>query len=184
VDGVKGTGLVGVAKDTLGKRGVVPGLAVGFIEIELDLETGKLELLDYIGVADCGTVVHPQGLAGQIRSGAVWGFGMSSLERHVYDPQSGLPANVGFHQCRLPTYLDLPPSMNWDAVDLPDRDNPVGAKGIGEPVMGCASSALLCAISDALGGHLFNRVPVSPDMIVNHVGSRHQSTPKMSTNTF
>jgi CO/xanthine dehydrogenase Mo-binding subunit len=74
--------------------------------------------------------------------------------------------------------------MKWDAVDLPDRDNPVGVKGIGEPVMGCASSALLCAISDALDGHLFNRVPISPDMIVNHTAARAQSTSKLGTNTF
>ena len=184
VAGIRGSGLIGVAKDTLPMRGVVPALAVGFIEIELDLETGKYEILDYIGATDCGTVVHPQGLASQIRSGAVWGFGMGSLERHVYDPQNGLPANVGFHECRLPTYLDIPPAMAWDAVDLPDRDNPVGVKGIGEPVQGCASAALICAISDALGGHLFNRVPISPDMIVNHVAQRPQSTPVMTTNTF
>ena len=124
------------------------------------------------------------GLASQVRSGAVWGFGMAGLERHVYDRQTGIPANVGFHQCKLPTYLDLPGTLEWDAVDLPDRDNPVGAKGIGEPVMGCASAAVLCAISDALGGHVFSRTPITPDMIINHVAGRPQSTEAMSTNTF
>lgn len=181
---LQGSGLIGVGKDALGKRGAVPGLAVGFIEIELDVETGDYEILDYIGVADCGTVVHPMGLAGQIRSGAVWGFGMAGLERHVYDRMTGLPANIGFHECRLPTYLDIPTAMQWDAVDLPDRDNPVGAKGIGEPVMGCASAALVCAISDALDGHLFNRVPVCKDMIISHIAASTQSTAPMSTNTF
>ena len=184
VDGIKGTGLIGVAKDTLGKRGDVPGLAVGFVEIELDLETGKYKIIDYLGVADCGTVVHPMGLAAQVRSGAVWGFGMAGLERHVYDPTSGLPANSGFYQCKPATYLDLPDSLGWDAVDLADRDNPVGVKGIGEPVMGCAAAAVLCAISDALDGHVFSRVPVSADMIVNHVAGRRQSTGPMRTNTF
>ena len=57
-------------------------------------------------------------------------------------------------------------------------------KGIGEPVMGCAAAAVLCAISDALDGHVFNRVPVTPDMIVNHVAGLDQSTPAMRTNTF
>lgn len=184
VNGIRGTGLVGVAKDTMERRGAVPGLAVGFVEIELDLETGKYDIIDYLGVADCGTVVHPKGLAAQIRSGAVWGFGMAGLERHVYDRDSGIPANVGFYQCKPATYLDLPDKLDWDAVDLPDRDNPVGAKGIGEPVMGCAASAVLCAISDALGGHVFNRVPVTPDMILNHLAGQTQSTRAMSTNTF
>jgi len=184
VANMQNTGLIGVAKDTLDMRGAVPALAVGFVEIELDLETGKYDIIEYIGVADCGTVVHPMGLASQVRSGAVWGFGMAGLERHVYDRQTGIPANVGFHQCKLPTYLDLPGTLDWDAVDLPDRDNPVGAKGIGEPVMGCASAAVLCAISDALGGHVFSRTPITPDMIINHVAGRPQSTEAMSTNTF
>ena len=184
VSNLKGTGLIGVAKDTLAMRGAVPALAVGFVEIELDLETGKYDIIEYIGVADCGTVVHPTGLAGQIRGGAVWGFGMAGLERHVYDRNSGIPANVGFHECKPATYLDLPDTIDWDAVDLPDRDNPVGVKGIGEPVMGCASAAVLCAISDALGGHVFSRTPVTPDMIINHVAGRPQSTETMSTNTF
>ena len=184
VSNISGTGLIGVAKDTLPMRGAVPALAVGFVEIELDLETGKYDIIEYLGVADCGTVVHPKGLAAQIRGGAVWGIGMAGLERHVYDRQTGLPANVGFYQCKPATYLDLPATLDWDAVDLPDRDNPVGVKGIGEPVMGCASSAILCAISDALGGHVFNRVPVTPDMIINYVAGQPQSTDAMSTNTF
>ncbi len=184
VASLKGTGLIGVAKDTLPMRGAVPALAVGFVEIELDLETGKYDIVEYLGVADCGTVVHPKGLAAQVRGGAVWGIGMAGLERHVYDRQSGIPANVGFHECKPATYLDLPDTLDWDAVDLPDRDNPVGVKGIGEPVMGCAASAILCAISDALGGHVFNRVPVTPDMIINYVAGLPQSSERMSTNTF
>ena len=90
--GVAGTGLVGVAKDNLPRTGTVPALAAGFIEIELDTETGKFEILDYVGVADCGTVLHPQGLSHQIKSGAVMGIGLAATERHIYDPQNGLPA--------------------------------------------------------------------------------------------
>ena len=64
------------------------------------------------------------------------------------------------------------------------RDNPVGVKGIGEPVMGCAAAAVLCAISDALDGHVFNRTPVSADMIINHVAGLPPSTRAMRTNSF
>ena len=76
--GVAGTGLVGVAKDNLPRTGTVPALAAGFIEIELDRETGKFEVLEYVGVADCGTVLHPQGLSHQIKSGAVMGLGLAA----------------------------------------------------------------------------------------------------------
>jgi CO/xanthine dehydrogenase Mo-binding subunit len=157
---------------------------VAFVEIELDLETGKHKILDYVGIAECGKVVHPQGLATQMRGGAVWGFGMAALERHVYDPQNGLPANVGYHQCRVPTYLDTPPEIRTGAVDLPDPQSPFGARGIGEPAMGCSVAALTSAIADALGGHIFNRTPVSPDMILNFTAGRAQSFQPLQTNNF
>jgi CO/xanthine dehydrogenase Mo-binding subunit len=73
--------------------------------------------------------------------------------------------------------------MGWAAVDEPDPQNPIGAKGIGEPVTGCAAAALLCAISDAMGGHLFNRTPVVPDMIVNALSNRAQSHRPLQVNT-
>jgi xanthine dehydrogenase molybdenum-binding subunit len=183
VAGLAGTGLIGVAKDNLEKEGTVPALAAGFIQIELDTETGKFEILDYLGVADCGTVIHPRGLEIQVKSAAVMGFGMAGFERHAYDPQNGLPAATGFHNAKLPSYLDVPTPMDWAATDIPDPQNPVGAKGVGEPIQGCATAALLCAISDALDGHVFNRVPVTADMIVNAASGKEQSQNPLNTNT-
>ena len=178
-----GTGLIGVAKDNLERNGTVPALAAGFVQIELDLDTGKFEIVDYLGVADCGTVIHPQSLANQVRGGAVMGFGLATLERHLYDSHYGLPGNVGLHHARPATYLDVPVHMEWDAVDRADPQNPSGAKGIGEPLQGCAASALLCAISDALGGHYFNRTPVVPDMIVNAAAGRPQAHSPLKVNS-
>jgi len=184
VQALAGSGLVGVAKDNLPQEGTIPGLACAFVEIELDLETGKYDILDYVGVAECGTVLFPNGLAQQMKGGAVWGMGMAALERHVYDPSNGLPANVGYHQCGIPTYLDVPAVTKTDAVDIADPQNPFGARGIGEPAMGCSVAALTSAISDALDGHIFGRTPVSPDMIVNHVAGRDQSFLPLQTNNF
>ena len=175
VAGVAGTGLVGIAKDNLPKNGEVPALSCGFAAVEVDLETGKVDILDYVGVADCGTVLHPQGLAQQVKGGGVWGMSYALLERQIYDSQNGLPGNIGLLQCKPASYLDVPSVMAWGATDIADPQNPVGARGIGEPPMGAASAAVLSAVSDALGGHLFNRVPVVPDMIVNHAAGRPQS---------
>lgn len=181
--GIAGSGLVGVAKDNMPLNETVPALATGFMMIELDLETGKYEILDYVATADCGTVLHPQGLDQQIRGGAVMGIGMATMEKSVYDPQNGLPANVGLYQAKPPSILDVPSDMITGAVDKADPHNPVGAKGIGEPLMGCAASALVCAISDALGGHYFNRTPVMPDMIINAAAGRPQSYKRLQVNT-
>jgi CO/xanthine dehydrogenase Mo-binding subunit len=181
---IKGTGLIGVAKDKLPKKGIVPGLAAAFIEIELDPETGKVEILDYIGIADVGQVLHPQGLDAQIRGGAVMGFGLAATERYIYDPAYARPNAIGFYQSKPPTYLDVPAEMASLAVEgAVDNQNPVGAKGVGEPVQGSASSAYLSAVSDALGGHMFNRVPVVADMIVNVVAKQPQSHKPLQTNT-
>ena len=169
---IAGTGLVGVAKDNLPLTGAPAAFAAAFVEIELDLETGKHVILDYMGVADCGTVIHPAGLETQIKSGAVQGFGVAALERIVYDPQNGLPASVGFYQAKPPTYGDVALRFRTSAVDLPDPSSPLGTKGIGEPLLGCASAALLCALSEAVGGHVFNRTPVVPDMILNQLAGR------------
>ncbi len=178
-----GTGLVAAAKDNLERKGVVPALSVGFIEIALDKETGQIEIIDYLCVADCGTVSHPQSLETQIRGGSVMGFGMACTEKHVYDSQIGLPGNRGFYQTKPPTHLDVPSDMLADAVNLPDPQNPVGVKGVGEPVMGSGGAALVSAISDALGGHTFNRVPVTRDMIVLQLAGLPQSTKPLAVNT-
>jgi len=178
-----GTGLIGVARDNIPLTAQPAAFCVGFCEIELDVETGKIEILDYVAVADCGTVIHPQSLATQIKGGAVMGFGLATLERQIYDPQNGLPGNIGLYQAKPPSYLDVPSVMQADAVDLPDPQSPLGTKGIGEPVMGAGASALLCAISDALGGHYFNRVPVTRDQIINALAGRPQSHKPLQVNT-
>ena len=183
VSGLAGSGLIGVSKDNLNPGGLTPALVAGFMEIELDVETGKFEIIDYVGVVDCGTVIHPQSLATQIKGGAVMGIGHATLERIIYDPQNGLPANIGLYQAKPPSYLDVPSNMQWGAVDEPDLVNPVGVKGIGEPVMGAASAALVCAISDALGGHYFNRTPVVSDMIVNAVSGQEPSHKPLQIST-
>ena len=180
---IKGTGLVAAAKDKLPKTGVVPALAAAFIEIELDPETGHVEILDYLGIADVGQVLHPQGLDAQVRGAAIMGFGLAATERYIYDPAYGRSNATGLHQSKPPTYLDVPVKLASLAVEgAIDPQNPVGAKGVGEPIQGSASSAYLSAVSDALGGHLFNRVPVVADMIVNVVSKQPQSHKPLQTN--
>ena len=78
VAALAGSGLIGVAKDKLPKRGLVPALVAGFCMIELDSETGAFEIKEYLGVADCGTVLHPDGLQSQMYGGSMMGFGLAT----------------------------------------------------------------------------------------------------------
>ena len=162
-----GSGLVGVAKDNLPVSGETPAFACAFVEIELDLETGQHRIIELLNVGDCGTVIHPMGLETQLKGASVQGIGLATLEHIIFDPQNGLPGHIGLYQAKPPTYLDLPVEIQTDWVDKPDPSSPMGTKGIGEPPLGAAASAVICAISDALGGYVFNRTPIKADMILH-----------------
>jgi CO/xanthine dehydrogenase Mo-binding subunit len=183
VSRLAGTAFLGLYHDPR-HEGNPPGFTVTCCEIELDLETGKYEILDMINLADSGTIMHPQGMKNQLVGGAVWGIGLSGYERHLYDPQNGIPASTGYWQSKVPTYLDTPVKIDTGWVDLPDPENPVGARGVGEPAMGSVSAALTAAISDALGGHLFNAAPVTADMIVNHLAGTSEDAKPLAQNNF
>ncbi len=183
VSRLAGTAFLGVYHDPR-HEGTVTGFTVTATEIELDLETGKYEILDMINVADSGTIVHPQGMKNQLVGGAVWGIGLSGYERHLYDPQNGLPASTGYWQSKVPTYLDTPVKIDTGWVDLPDPENPVGARGVGEPAMGSVSAALTAAISDALDGHIFGAAPVTADMIINHLAGTTEEAVPLAQNNF
>jgi CO/xanthine dehydrogenase Mo-binding subunit len=183
VSRLAGSGFMGVYHDPA-HSGNPPGFTVTALEIELDTETGKIEIKDIVSVGECGTVMHPQGLKNQLVGGVVWGVGLSMLERHLYDPQNGLPASTGYWQSKVPTYLDTPVKVQTGWVDLPDPENPVGARGIGEPTQGAVCAALNAAISDALGGHIFNAAPVTTDMIINHLAGTSEEWTPLAQNNF
>jgi xanthine dehydrogenase molybdenum-binding subunit len=180
---IAGSGLIAAAKDKLPRVGTTPGLTCNVAEVEIDIETGVVEVKDCFSVAEVGTVLFPLGLGHQIASGQIMGVGMAHLEHHVYDPKLGIPAAVGFHQSKLPTYLDIPPNIQWQAVEKPDPQHPLGIKGVGEPALGSGASSITSAISDALGGHLFNRTPISGDMILNHLSGRPPAHKPLQVNT-
>ena len=85
---------------------------------------------------------------------------------------------------RRRTEAEIDAALAVDMDDLPDPQNPFGARGIGEPAMGCSVAALQSAIADAMDGQIFGRSPVSPDMVVNHVAERDQSFLPLQINNF
>ena len=169
---VAGQGLVGAAKDTYGRAGNVYSFVVGFAEVEIDTETGMLEIKNYAAVTDCGTVLNPRSLGGQLHGGGIQGFGLARSQKWVYDPRWGIPFAHRFYTARPPGILDVPLEMDWGAVELPDPNSPVGAKGIGEPPLGAGAAALLCAVQDALGDKVFQQTPIMTDTILNALEGR------------
>jgi len=84
----------------------------------------------------------------------------------------------------VPTMLDTPPVMTTGGVDLPDPENPVGARGVGEPAQGSVAAALASALYDATEGHMFNAAPVTTDMIINHYAGTSESAKPLAQNNF
>jgi xanthine dehydrogenase molybdenum-binding subunit len=161
-----GRGLMGVAKDTYPHDGDTYSFVVGFAEVAVDVETGKVRLLDYLAVADVGTVINPRSLHGQILGGINLGIGHALSQKWVYDRQYGVALAKRFHHNKPLTLLDIPARMNTDALGLPDPETPVGARGVGEPPVGAGFGSVLNAIADAVGVDVFRRAPVTPDIVL------------------
>jgi CO/xanthine dehydrogenase Mo-binding subunit len=155
-----GQGLMGVARDTYPHDGQTHSFVAGFAEVEVDLETGKYQIIDYAAVADVGTVIHPRALGGQILGRSTLGIAHAIGQHWVYDQHYGLPLGKRFYQNKPPTILDVPQKMAWDALNIPDPETPVGARGIGEPPVAAGCCAVLNALTDALGDEVIRRAPV------------------------
>ena len=161
-----GEGLIGVARDNYGGEGGVWSWVIGFAQVEVDVETGQIDLTEYTAVTDCGTVLHPRNLGAQLHGGGVQGFGQARSQKWVFDSQWGVAFAKRLYTARPPGILDVPREMKWAAVDLPDPQTPVGAKGIGEPPIGAGAAAVASAVADALGGQCLCRTPLTTDVVL------------------
>jgi xanthine dehydrogenase molybdenum-binding subunit len=161
-----GQGLLAVAKDNYPHDGNTFSYVATFAEVEVDVETGQYRIIDFLAYADVGTVLHPKALGGQILGRSILGIGHAIGQKWVYDQQYGIALAKRFHHTKPPTILDVPEQMAWGAVELPDPETPIGARGIGEPPVGGGCAAILNALSDALGDEIFRRAPVTADVIL------------------
>ena len=166
VAALAGQGLVAAAKDNYPRDGQTFSFVASFAEVEVDVETGKYYITDFLACADTGTVIHPRALGGQVLGRSVLGMGHALGQKWVYDPHYGAMLSTRFYQSKPPTILDVPVDMRWEALDIPDPETPVGARGVGEPPVGGGCAAILNALSDALGDDIFRRAPVNADTIL------------------
>ena len=166
-----GQGLVAAAKDQYPHDGATYSFVASFAEVEVDAETGKYYIVDFLAYADVGTVLHPRALGGQVLGRSTLGIGHAIGQKWVFDPNYGMMVSKRFHHSKPPTILDVPVNMQWEALDIPDPETPVGSRGIGEPPVGGGCASILNALSDALGDEIFRRAPVNADTILTSLES-------------
>jgi len=158
--------LMGVARDTFPHDGDTMTFVASFAEVEVDVETGEAHVTDCVAVADCGIVVHPRNWQGQVFGGTMMGLSHALYHREVYDRHYGASLATRFYHHKAATILDAP-AFQVTALNIPDPQTPIGARGIGEPPFSAAYGAVVNALIDAIGDEAFRRSPVSPDIILS-----------------
>jgi xanthine dehydrogenase molybdenum-binding subunit len=176
-----GQGLMGVAKDEFPQRGDIYSFIAAFAEVEVDTDTGEHRIVEYLPVADVGTVLHPRSLGAQLHGGAIQGFGHALTQNIVYEPRYGKLLSRRFHHNKPPTILDIPLEMGWEALNIPETSNPVGAKGVGEVAGLAGSAAVLCAIQNAIGSRAVLRTPVTPNRILDAIAAETATPARLTT---
>ncbi len=161
-----GQGLVAAATDEFSHEGATRSTVVAFAVVEVDTETGNFDVHELVAVADCGTVLNPRSLKAQVSGGLLQGMSQARFEKWGYDLRWGVNQNKRFHTAKPISIMNAPPRYEFAAVDIPDRENPVGSRGIGEPPVGAGAAVVLSAVYDAIGVYL-DRTPISLDKILN-----------------
>jgi carbon-monoxide dehydrogenase large subunit len=119
-------------------------------ELEVDPETGVIEVDRYVVVDDVGKVINPMICHGQIEGALAQGIGQAVMENVVFDPESGQMLSASFMDYAMPRADDVPMHYDMDFIDVPATTNPLGVKGVGEAGCVGAPPAIMNALLDAL----------------------------------
>ncbi|MEX0927606.1 MAG: xanthine dehydrogenase family protein molybdopterin-binding subunit [Dehalococcoidia bacterium] len=138
------------------------GYALSIADIEVDPDTGKIEVLNFTMLQDVGRCINPTQVEGQMQGGAAQGIGWALTEEYVYDDQ-GLLRNASLLDYRMPTALDLP-MIDTLILETPADDGPFGVRGVGEPPIIPPAGALANALFDATGVRM-TQLPMSPERV-------------------
>ena len=146
--------------------GVGAQLAGNIVDVEVDPETGKVDILRYTAFLDAGMAAHPAYVEGQIQGGTLQGIGWALNEEYFFT-DDGTMANSSFLDYRMPTSLDLP-MIDAVIIEVPNPRHPFGIRGVGEAPIVPPLAALANAISHATGARM-TRLPMSPGAILHAV---------------
>jgi carbon-monoxide dehydrogenase large subunit len=133
-------------------------------EVEVDIETGKVLVLNIVTAVDVGKAVHPKQCGLQNEGSMLSGMGSALFEEMLYD--SGQPINSNFLEYMLPSMEDHPLEFHSVLVETPHPEGPFGAKGMGEAALPPVAPAIGNAIANALGGIRIRDLPIKPDKII------------------
>jgi CO/xanthine dehydrogenase Mo-binding subunit len=148
-----------MSKGTSAGRGVGGAFGCHIVDVEVDPDTGKVEILRYTAVQDVGTAIHPSYVEGQIQGAAAQGIGMALTEEY-YMNNDGRMLNASLLDYRMPTSLDVP-MLDVVLVEVPNPGHPYGVRGVGEVCIVPPLAAVQTAVYQATGIR-FQSLPITP----------------------
>ena len=149
-----------------------PAIATHIVDVEVDVETGKVEIVRYTALQDAGKAVHPSYVEGQIQGGVVQGIGWA-LNEEYYVSDQGQMMNSSFLDYRMPVSLDLP-MIDTVIVEVANPNHPYGVRGVGEVCIVPPMAAISNAIYDAIGVRL-NSLPMNPGAVLEALWEKNGS---------
>ena len=152
--------------------GVGGSFAANIADVEVDPDTGKVQVLRFTVIQDAGKAIHPSYVEGQMQGGSVQGIGWALNEEYFYSDNGHLD-NSSYLDYRIPTTLDLP-MIETIIVEVPNPGHPYGVRGVGEANIAPPPAALANAIDNAVGVRP-QELPMKPDRIVSTLQSEGQS---------
>jgi xanthine dehydrogenase molybdenum-binding subunit len=145
-------------------------LAVGVADVEVDKETGKVEILSYAAAQDVGLAINPTLVEGQIQGAVVQGIGWSLTENHV--SHKGVMQNATLLDYRIPTAADVP-FIDTMMVEVGCSATPYGLRGVGEPPLVPTLATIANAIHSATGVRL-KELPMDPEAVLHSLQNQDE----------
>ncbi len=156
-----------IGRATMNPAGAGGAFATHVVDVAVDEDTGKVEILRYTATQDAGKAIHPSYVEGQIQGGVVQGIGWALNEEYIYN-EEGTMTNASFLDYRMPTCLDLP-MIDTVIVEVLNPGHPYGVRGVGEVPIVPPPAAIANAIYDAIGIRM-TELPMSPDRLLKAMG--------------
>jgi len=138
--------------------------AAHFVDLEVDVDTGEIRLLDYVATQDSGTVVNPKILENQIIGGAIAGAGFSICEELVFDETSGKVMNANLLDYKVLRSVDFPAQPRMIFAESYDPVGPFGARSAGETPIAAPVPAIAQAVYNAIGVRI--DIPMTPERVL------------------
>ena len=166
---------------TIAEKGTIIGMSsmappsnpspasVQFVEVEVDTETGQVDVQRVVFAHDIGKVVHPHGAEGQVEGGFQQGMGYALMEHLAFDEESGACVASDFLDYKIPTAVEMPSEIDCLFIESDEPTGPFGAKSLSEPCVVVPAPAIANAIYNACGARV-RELPITPEKILKALG--------------